>query len=102
MAGTVVVHGTLVVQHDHSEGMTDTVTVSVNTTPTECQTELGEAGTEMVDENMPGGVYYPVISFWRSFQVEPGTHTFYINGVASGFTIRFLHSAGLDAVFYPD
>ena len=105
VAGQVLVRANVAVSVVHTTGTSDWVTVSVGTTPTDCQsaTQGGFSQFTWVDATVPSGSAYPITQILRLVSVSAGPSTFYINAFReAGSASQFFYNTGVDATFIPN
>lgn len=106
--GTIVVSATVGVGVNHSFGIGDETWIVVAASATECSmpdsTPFDSTAFVSVPATLPTDRYhYETVPLLRSFSVQGGPHTFYVNAFmaqGAGVGDRF-DSASLVAVFYP-
>ena len=102
-SGKVVVSANVILLHSHSATKEAYVYVGLEESPTSCSGfKTGEAGFDYDPPNAPAfAEAESTMPATRTFDVTPGTHTYYLNGYKGGTDLQEFYYAALTAIFIP-
>ena len=101
-AGRVYVHAHANVEVNHVNGSNDQITLSVTPTQAACETSGPGIGQARVANNYPNGAIRTTVITQAAFEVDPGTYTYYLNGIRVGSAVMEVLPVTLTATFHPD
>jgi hypothetical protein len=99
--GTLLVRANAVLRFNHQNGTSDVAELYIGTSPTDCTCSLGFSTVHTIPASWPTTNLDVTVPVSCSFQVGPGSHTYYLNAISTSGSATpesFQHS-GMEVIY---